>query len=75
LGFGIALSGMSVFFSALMTPIFYDTARLTGSMGALTLVVIGGALLLWNVRRTPKTTALTGSNGSDTGNSTIVLPQ
>ena len=74
LGFGIAFSVMSIFFSALMTPIFYDTARLTGSMGALTLVAMGGALLLWNVQRTPKTTSLAGSDGSDTS-STIVLPQ
>jgi hypothetical protein len=44
-----------------MTPIFRDTAQLTGSLGALTLVAMGGALLLWNVRRTPKTTAITGS--------------
>jgi len=62
LGFGIALSGMSIFFSALMTPIFYDTAWLTGSLGALTLMAMGGALLLWNVRRAPKTMALTNSN-------------
>ena len=75
LGFGIALGGMSIFFSALMTPIFRDTAQLTGSLGALTLVVMGGALLLWNVRRAPKTTAITGNGGSDAGNSTIVLPQ
>jgi hypothetical protein len=75
LGFGIALSVMSIFFSALMTPIFYDTARLTGSMGALTLVAIGAALLTWNVRRAPKTTALTSGTGNDTDNTTIVLPQ
>jgi hypothetical protein len=74
LGFGLALSGLSIFFSALMTPIFYDTARLTGSLGALTLVAMGGALLLWNVRRKPQTTALTGNGGSNT-NGTIVLPQ
>ena len=59
LGFGIAFSVMSIFFSALLTPLFSDTARLTGSLGALTLVAIGGALLLWNVRRAPKTTAVT----------------
>ena len=59
LGFGIAFSVMSIFFSALMTPIFYDTAQLTSSLGALTLVAIGGALLLWNVRRAPQTTAVT----------------
>jgi hypothetical protein len=75
LGFGIAFSVMSIFFSALMTPIFYDTARLTGSMGALTLVAIGAALLMWNVRRAPKTTALTSGTGNDTDNTTIVLPQ
>jgi hypothetical protein len=74
LGFGIALSGMSIFFSALMTPIFRDTAQLTSSLGALTLVAMGGALLLWNVRRKPKTTALSGNGGSDTSG-TIVLPQ
>jgi hypothetical protein len=74
LGFGLALSGLSIFFSALMTPIFYDTARLTGSLGALTLVAMGGALLLWNVRRKPQTTVLTGNGGSNT-NGTIVLPQ
>jgi hypothetical protein len=62
LGFGLVLSGLSIFFSALMTPIFYDTARLTGSLGALTLVAMGGALLLWNARRTPKTMAITGSD-------------
>jgi hypothetical protein len=59
LGFGLAFSVMSIFFSALLTPIFYDTAQLTGSLGALMLVAIGGALLLWNVRREPKTTAVT----------------
>ena len=64
LGFGIAFSVMSIFFSALLTPIFYDTARLTGSLGALTLVATGLALLLWNVRRTPKTTKLTSGNTS-----------
>ena len=74
LGFGLAFSVMSIFFSALMTPIFYDTARLTGSMGALTLMVTGLALLLWNVRRKPKTPALTGNGGSNTSG-TIVLPQ
>jgi hypothetical protein len=74
LGFGLAFSAMSIFFSVLMTPIFYDTARLTGSMGALTLVATGLALLMWNVRRTPKTTALTG-NGENNTSGTIVLPQ
>ena len=62
LGFGIAFSVMSIFFAALMTPVFYDTARLTGSLGALALVATGLALLLWNVRRVPKSTALTGGN-------------
>jgi hypothetical protein len=38
------------------------------------LVATGLALLLWNVRRTPKTTALTGNGGSN-ANGTIVLPQ
>ena len=74
LGFGIAFSVMSIFFSALMTPIFYDVARLTGSMGALTLVAMGGALLLWNMRRTPKTMSLAGSDDSDTSGK-IVSPQ
>ena len=68
LGFGIAFSGMSFFFSALMTPIFYDTAWLTGLLGALALVATGLALLLWNVRRTPKSTALTS------GNTDMVVP-
>ncbi len=71
LGFGLAFSVMSIFFSALMAPIFHDTARLTGSMGALTLMVTGLALLLWNVRRAPKTTALTSGSGNDTGNMTV----
>jgi hypothetical protein len=71
-GFGTALSLMAMFFSMMMTPIFHDTAQLTGSMTALTLVTLGSALLLWSVRRAPKTTAMT--NG-DTGNSTIVLSQ
>ena len=64
LGFGIAFSVMSIFFSALMTPIFYDTARLTGSMGAFALVATGLALLLWNVRRAPKTTELTSGTAN-----------
>jgi hypothetical protein len=62
LGFGIAFSLMSLFFSALLTPVFRDTAQLTGSLGALTLVAIGLALLLWNVRRAPKSTALTSGD-------------
>ncbi len=62
LGFGLALSGMAIFFSALMTPVFTDTARLTGTLSALTLVAMGGALLLWNVRRVPKTMAVTTGN-------------
>jgi hypothetical protein len=73
LGFGIALSGMSIFFSALMTPIFYDTARLTGSLGALTLMAMGVALLLWNVRRKPMAPVLPNGDGKTSG--TIVLPQ
>ncbi len=69
LGIGIAFSVMSIFFSALMTPIFNDTARLTGSLGALTLVALGLALLLWTVRRrAPKSTALAR------GNTDIVAP-
>ena len=75
LGFGMAFSVMSIFFSALMTPSFYDTARLTGSMSALALVAIGGALLLWNVRRAPKTTALTSGTRNNAGNTTVVFPQ
>jgi hypothetical protein len=74
LGFGIALSGLSICFAALMSPIFRDTAQLTGSLGAATLIAMGGALLLWNVRRKPQTPALTGNGGSDTSG-TIVLPQ
>jgi hypothetical protein len=62
LGFGIALSGLSIFCSALMSPIFRDTAPLAGSLGAVTLIAMGGALLLWNVRRAPKTTAVTNGN-------------
>jgi hypothetical protein len=73
LGFGIALCGLSIFFSALMTPIFRDTAQLTGSLGALTLVAMGGALLLWNVRRKPPTPELTSGSSNTSG--TIVLPQ
>jgi hypothetical protein len=73
LGFGFALCGLSIFFSALMSPIFRDTAQLTGSLGAVTLIAMGGALLLWNMRRTPKSTALTGNGGNTNG--TIVLPQ
>lgn len=73
LGFGLAFSGLSIFFSALMTPIFYDTARLTGSLGAATLVAMGGALLLWNVRRAPQSPAL--PNGGSNTSGTIVLPQ
>lgn len=69
LGFGLGFSALSIFFSALMTPIFYDTARLTSSTGALTLVMMGGALLLWNVRRAPKTSALTSG-----GNTRIIAP-
>jgi hypothetical protein len=65
LGFGMAFSGLSIFFAALLTPVFYDTARLTGSLGALTLVAMGGALLLWNVRRTPKTTAVASVGNSN----------
>ncbi|HTP07282.1 MAG TPA: hypothetical protein VMP08_03480, partial [Anaerolineae bacterium] len=74
LSFGLALSGLSIFFTALMTPIFRDTAQLTGSLGAVTFIAMGGALLLWNVRRKPKTTALTENGGSNTSG-TIVLPQ
>jgi hypothetical protein len=73
LGFGLALCGLSIFFSALMGPVFYDTARLTGSLGAVTLVAMGGALLLWNVRRKPQTPAL--PNGGSSTSGTIVLPQ
>jgi hypothetical protein len=65
LGFGLALSGLSIFFAALMAPIFRDTAQLTGSLGAVTLIAMGGALLLWNVRRTPKTPALASVGNSN----------
>ena len=57
-GFGAALSVLSALLAAMMTPIFRDTAQFSGSLGALTLMVVGGALLLWNVRRTPKSTAI-----------------
>jgi hypothetical protein len=73
LGFGLALSGLSIFFAALMGPIFRDTAQLAGSLGAVTLVAMGGALLLWNVRRKPQTPAL--PNGGSSTSGTIVLPQ
>jgi hypothetical protein len=73
LGFGLVLSTLAIFFSMLMSPIFADTARLTGSLGAFTLVAMGGALLLWNMRRKPKTTALV-SAGNTTESTTIVLP-
>ncbi len=74
-GFGIAFSVISIFFAALLTPIFYDTAWLTGSMGALTLMAIGLAFLFWNAHHAPKTTALTGGTGNTATDSTIVLPQ
>ena len=71
-GFGIALGLIAALFATMMAPIFRDTSQLAGSLGALTLILIGGALLLWNVRRTPQTTALTNGASNDTGSSTIV---
>lgn len=64
LGCGLAFSGLSIFFAALMTPIFRDTAPLAGSLGAVTLIAMGGALLLWNVRRKPKTPTLASGRTS-----------
>jgi hypothetical protein len=66
-GFGAVLSVMSAFLAAVMAPIFRDTAQFAGSLGALTLVTLGVALLLWNVKRAPKATAIipTNRNGND----------
>jgi hypothetical protein len=71
LGFGMAFSTMSIFCSMLMSPIFADTARLSGTLGAFTLVAMGGALLLWNMHRTPQSRAMVSTVESGT----IVLPQ
>jgi hypothetical protein len=65
-GFGAALSVISALLAAMMTPIFRDTAQFAGSLGAVTLIVVGGAFLLWNVSRTPKVTAIASAN--DPGN-------
>ncbi len=65
-GFGAVLSVMSAFLAAMMAPIFRDTAQFAGSLGALTLVALGGALLLWNVKRTSKATTVACVN--DQGN-------
>jgi len=65
-GFGAALSVMSAFLAAMMTPIFRDTAQFAGSLGALMLIAVGGALLLWNVRRTPKVIAIAPAHGDGT---------
>ncbi len=73
-GFGAALSVVSACLAALMTPIFRDTAQFAGSLGALTLVALGGALLLWNVRRTPKVNAVVPTNGNSS-NGTRVAAQ
>jgi hypothetical protein len=70
-GFGAALSVMSACLAALMTPIFRDTAQFAGSLGAVTLIVVGGAFLLWNVRRTPRVTAITPANGNGSNGASI----
>jgi hypothetical protein len=66
-GFGAALSVISALLAAMMTPIFRDTAQFAGSLGAVTLIVVGGAFLLWNVRWTPRETviALPNNNGNN----------
>jgi hypothetical protein len=61
-GFGAALSVLSACLAAMMTPIFRDTAQFAGSLGAVTLIVVGGALLLWNVGRSSKSTAIASKN-------------
>jgi hypothetical protein len=73
-GFGAALSVISALLAAMITPIFRDTAQFAGSLGAMTLIIVGGAFMLWNVRRTPKVTAVvpTSGNGSP---GTSVAPQ
>jgi hypothetical protein len=73
-GFGAALSVMSACLAAMMTPIFRDTAQFAGSLGALTLVALGGALLLWNVKRAPRATAIVPTNGTG-NNGTSVAAQ
>jgi hypothetical protein len=65
-GFGAVVSVLSACLAAMLTPIFRDTAQFAGSLGALTLITVGGAFLLWNVKRTPKVTTITPANG--TGN-------
>ena len=73
-GFGAALSVISALLAAMMTPIFRDTAQFAGSLGAVTLIVVGGAFLLWNVRRTPKVTAIAPTNNNG-NNGTSVATQ
>lgn len=70
-GFGAALSVLSAFLAAMMAPIFRDTAQFSGSLGALTLVALGGALLLWNVKRTPKVTAVAPVNGAGNNSASV----
>jgi hypothetical protein len=71
-GFGAALSVLSAFLAALLTPIFRDTAQFAGSLGALTLVALGAALLLWNVKRTPEVTASAPANGTANNGTSVV---
>jgi hypothetical protein len=71
-GFGAALSVLSACMAAMMTPIFRDTAQFTGSLGALTLVALGGALLLWNMKRTPKVTTIVPTNGNGNNGTSVV---
>ena len=72
-GFGAVLSVISALLAAMMTPIFRDTAQFAGSLGAVTLIVVGGACLLWNVRRTPKSTAIAST--TDLGTSVAARSQ
>ena len=71
-GFGAALSVLGAFLAMMMTPIFRDTAQFAGSLGALTLIAVGGAFLLWNVRRTPKSTAIAPANGTGNNGTSVV---
>jgi hypothetical protein len=71
-GFGAALSVLSACLAAMMTPIFRDTAQFAGSLGAMTLIVVGGAFLLWNVRRTPKVTASAPAHGNGNNGTSVV---
>jgi hypothetical protein len=63
-GFGAALSVLSALLAAVMTPIFRDTAQFAGSLGAVTLIVVGGALLMWNVKRAPNVEVIAPANGN-----------